>query len=230
MITAALLCEKCPISWYNQDDKRCSGGESFFRVSPIIQHILEGEDAKLGEKTDVCAGVNTSMGENKYVSPDKKGRIKKASTNRSAQENTATKLNLNGLVEHDELNCDDDCTTSQAYGPNHQRKSLLNMISGKSDSVEVTSLASLLLSAVLENDAIDDITLDTLGVLHSSESSAFENAIAEFLEAHIINGNMKKMGASSQKALTTAAKHTSSLGIMLLEVRVRNIRYYFFRH
>jgi hypothetical protein len=80
----------------------------------------------------------------------------------------------------------------------------------------------MLCAAILENDALDDIVLDILGVLPSSGSSDFENAIATYLEG-FIRTHESNSSASCQSAQVAAVEYISSLGSMLLERMVYHV-------
>jgi hypothetical protein len=96
------------------------------------------------------------------------------------------------------------------------RAALLDMLAGHVNySSDEMILASMLLSAVLENDAIDDLALEVFGVLPSPTEnnegdSPFETAIATYLS----NWNMVD---SNLKSLMSTVECISTLGFMLLE-------------
>lgn len=101
--------------------------------------------------------------------------------------------------------------------PNRHRAALLNMLAGHVNySSDETILASMLLSAVLENDAIDDLALEVFGILPSPTEnnegdSPFETSIASYLS------NDWNMVDSNLKSLMSTVECVSTLGFMLLE-------------
>ena len=101
--------------------------------------------------------------------------------------------------------------------PNRHRAALLDMLAGHANySSDETILASMLLSAVLENDAIDDLALEVFGVLPSPTEniegdSPFETSIATYLS------NDWNMVDSNLKSLMSTVECVSTLGFMLLE-------------
>jgi hypothetical protein len=96
------------------------------------------------------------------------------------------------------------------------------MLTEQSQPAEVTISACMLCAAILENDALDNIVLGTLGVLPSSGSSDFENAIATYLEG-FIRTHESNSSASCQSAQVAAVEYISSLGSMLLERMVYHV-------
>jgi hypothetical protein len=142
--------------------------------------------------------------------------MKSSEMDHRALETAAAELNLNDLADKVELHCNDHQPMDVSCVSNRHRSSFLNMLAGDSHPAEVTILACMLFAAVLENDAIDDVVLEALGVLPSSESSPFEHAIASYLESSISTHDFD-LDVRFHRTLVTAIEYVSTLGIMLLE-------------
>ena len=101
--------------------------------------------------------------------------------------------------------------------PSRHRAALLDMLAGHVNySSDETILGSMLLSAILENHAIDDLALEVFGVLPSPTEnnegdSPFETAIATYLS------NDWNMVDSNLNSLMSTVECLSTLGFMLLE-------------
>jgi hypothetical protein len=232
MIAAALLAENYPVAWYNKGSNR-GVGEDFLAVTPILQSMVTGHPVKkVGEEADAGAGgksraprynqaqdevTNESLEDTNQQSHLLKASLKSSEMDHRALETAAAELNLNELANKVELNCNDHSGQTYTYESNHHRSSFLDMLAGRSHSTSVSILASMLFAAILECDALDDVVLETLGVMPSSESSPYETAIADFLQHHLC---IQKLDGHAlfAKEIATALKYMSSLGIMFLEV------------
>lgn len=198
MVTAALLAEQYPAAWCFKRDYK---SDNVILVTSVLQRIVTKNKR---EEADAGAG-RSSAHQNEHKQPQESSEL-----DQRAPETVESELNLNklaGQVENSELQ----------YVLNRHRCSLLEMLAGKSGIADVI-LASMLLGVILENDAIDNAVLETLEVLPSSEASPLENAISEFLITQIASKN-NDLDAQYHTELVTAVKYSSSLGIMLLEVR-----------
>lgn len=233
MVATALLAGQYPASWYDHNNRRTGSCDDFFTVTPVLQRMATGNKSKEREEADAGAGGGSSKAKAQdemgmpYHENEQSHQLKSALKPSSEMdhneiETAAAELNRNELAERVELSCNE--SGGMLFASNHHRSSLLNMLSGKSHSVQVTTQAALLFAAILENDAIDDHVLETLGVLPLSEPSPFECAIAEYLETRIVGANFAS-DTQYQNELATATKYLGSLGLMMLEVSLLHWNY-----
>ncbi|KAL7518829.1 hypothetical protein ACHAWX_003635 [Stephanocyclus meneghinianus] len=233
MVAAALLYEKYPVAWCQRSNNTLSGSDCFV-VTPILHSMVTGESSRR-EEADAGAGgksnaaqshrddkniaqdeIHPSFSRSDDHSQQRKPSMKSSEMDHRALETAAAKLNLNDLADKVELHCNNYQPIGVPCVSSRHRTSLLNMLAGDSHPAEVTILACMLFAAVLENDAIDYVVLEALGVLPSSESSPFEHAIASYLE-NSISAHGFDLDVRFHRTLVTSIEYMSSLGIMLLE-------------
>ncbi|KAL3790031.1 hypothetical protein HJC23_011387 [Cyclotella cryptica] len=233
MVAAALLSEKYPQAWCQHNDNTLIRGNDFFVVTPILHSMVTSESPRREEADAGAGGSNTAQSnrDNRNIAQEdmhpslsraddqnqqRKPSMKASEMDHRALETAAAELNLNDLADQVELHCNEHQQLDMPCVSNSHRTSFLKMLAGDSHPAEVTILACMLFASVLENDAIDDNVLEALGVLPSSESSPFEQAITSFLENYISTHEFD-LNVPFQRTVVTAMEYISSLGIMLLE-------------
>ena len=214
MVVSALLAERYPSDWTNHKYKNIEKDHDGFVVSAILHSMVACNVKQVGEEADAGGGGKSSL-KSRRTQDDANKLHKEIKSSKSSEldhralQTAAADLDLNELVEQLEA--------IKTHEFNPHKESLLSMLSGKSNPAEMTILAATLFASMLEHDAIDDVALQTLDVLPSTEASPFETAIADYLETHFSSINWA-LDVRLAASFDTAAKNLSTLGIMLLEV------------
>ncbi|KAL7538726.1 hypothetical protein ACHAXR_008760 [Thalassiosira sp. AJA248-18] len=249
---AAVLHHKYPHQWCGLDQEMNINFEKedgFFVVTPAINAMISrksdvSEDsvsARSGEEADAGGGSAPlcSNQRGQELSGEQEGLEKRGANemDHRALETVAARHNFHQLAEEVENKFSDH---SIHLSPNRHRTALLEMLAGNSYLPEETMLASMLLSTVLENDAIDDqgrdieknmmivflriglttfvysilVALEMFGVLLGEgdiQLSPFETSIAQYISQDWSNVE------HSYALLYATFESVSSLGLMLLE-------------
>lgn len=222
MVAAAVLHESYPQDWYTADgvvELKRIGSAVGPTLNTMLTKISRSAESSSMEREEADAGAG---GKSINSTNSKEQASTSSELDHGAVETVAATLDLNELANELEHKCTHQSYAGKdiAHVPNRHRLSLLRMLSGDGHTVEETTLSSMLIATVLENEAIDDEALEMFGVFPSSANgetcSLFEVAIADYLSRDVSSHHLDP-NAPSHSELATSLECISSLGLQYLE-------------